>query len=224
MLPDAEAVARRGAALLCDAVRTAVAKQRRAVVALSGGTTPWGMLRRVAEQDLPWSDVDVFQVDERVTAAQDPDRNLRHLRESLAAAPLAAGRLHPMPVEDDDLEEGARRYARELHALAGEPPVLDLLLLGLGEDGHTASLVPGDAVLEVADRDVALTAPYRGHRRMTLTFPVLDRARAILWLVTGDAKRSALARMLAGDPALPATRVATERARVLADRAAMPPE
>ena len=120
-----------------------------------------------------------------------------------------------MPVGDADLDAAAARYAATL------PRTFDLVHLGLGDDGHTASLVPGDPVLDVADRDVAVTQPYAGHRRMTLTYPVLDRADEVLWLVAGAAKTEPLARLRAGDAEIPAGRVRAPRQVLLADRAAV---
>ncbi len=216
VLPDAEAVARRAAEHLAAACRAAVRARGRCAIALSGGRTPWAMLRALADADVPWDALDVFQIDERVAPAGDPERNLTHLRESLPAR----ARLHAMPVEAHDLDAGAAEYARELTRVAGAPPVLDLAHLGLGPDGHTASLVPGDPVLAMSDRDVAVTGPYQERRRMTVTFPLLDRAREILWLVTGADKAPALARLRDGDRSLPAGRVRADRALVLADRAA----
>ncbi|MFN8641246.1 MAG: 6-phosphogluconolactonase [Candidatus Binatia bacterium] len=192
-------------------------------LAVSGGHTPWVMLRLLAGEDVPWPGVDVFQVDERVAPDGDPDRNLTHLRESLlAAAPLPAAQLHPMPVEDADLNRAALTYAATLRAVCGEPPVLDLVHLGLGPDGHTASLVPGDAVLGVHGRDVAPTAgSYQGRRRLTLTYPAIDRARQVLWVVTGAEKVAALRKLRAADVSIPGGRVRQERATLLADRAAV---
>jgi 6-phosphogluconolactonase len=222
ILADADSVARRAAAFVAAEARAAVKKRGRFTLALSGGTTPWKMLRALADEDLPWQEVHLFQVDERVAPAGDPDRNLVHLRESLLGlAPLPEAQLHPMPVEEVDLEAAARRFARSLEEVAGDPVVLDLVHLGLGTDGHTASLVPGDPVLDVDDADVAVTeAAYQGRRRMTVTFPLLDRARRILWLVTGVSKSDMLVRLREGDPAIPAGRVRQDRAVALADRAA----
>ena len=221
VLADAESVARRAAALVAEEARAAVADRGRFALAVSGGSTPWVMLRALAGEELPWPNVHVFQIDERRAPDGHADRNLTHLHESFAAAPLPAENLHPMPVGDDDLEAAAARYARELAGLAGDPPALDLAHLGLGPDGHTASLVPDDAVLEVADRDVAWTAgDYQGRRRMTVTYPLLARARRILWLVTGAGKGPMLARLQAGDASIPAGRVASAQALVLADTAA----
>ncbi len=221
VLPDAEAVARAAAGLIAREARAAVAERGRFVLAVSGGRTPWRMLEFLAHEDLPWAALHVAQVDERVAPPGDPDRNLTHLQASLLArAPLPPAHLHAMPVEQPDLEAAARAYAATLGALAGSPPVLDLAHLGLGPDGHTASLVPGDPVLDVRDRDVALTGVYQGRRRMTLTYPMLNRSRRILWLVTGEDKRDMLAKLCGADPAIPAGRVNPAAAVVLADRAA----
>jgi 6-phosphogluconolactonase len=221
VLPDAEAVALRAASEIASAARAAVQARGVFAVAVSGGRTPWQTLRALASEDVPWNAVHLFQVDERVAPNGDPDRNLTHIRESLlAAVPLPAGQLHAMGVEDADLAGAAARYARELAAVAGDPPLLDLVHLGLGPDGHTASLVPGDPALDVTRDAVTVTGPYQGHPRMTLTFPVLDRARRILWLVTGAEKRTMLARLRDGDPTIPAGRVRSENATILADTAA----
>jgi 6-phosphogluconolactonase len=223
VLPDADAVARQGAAFVAAEARAVVAARGRFNVAVSGGQTPWQMLRALANEDVPWEGVHVFQVDERIAPPGDPDRNLTHLRESLLShAPLRPEQLHAMPVEDADLPAAATRYARTLQEFAGVPPVLDLAHLGLGPDGHTASLVPGDPALNVADADVALTGVYQGRRRMTLTYPILNRSRRILWLVTGSAKAEMLARLRSADPTIPAGRIRQEQAAILADRTAAP--
>jgi 6-phosphogluconolactonase len=218
---DADSVARKAAALVAAEARTAVAIRGSFVIALSGGRTPWLMLRALAGEDVPWNAIQVVQVDERVAPAGDPDRNLTHLRESLLEhAPLRPEQLHAMQVESPDLEAASARYALTLRTIAGSPPVLDLVHLGLGPDGHTASLVPGDPVLEVQNADVALTGIYQGKRRMTLTYPILNRSRSVLWLVTGNDKTGMLERLLAGDATIPAGRVRSDRAMILADRAA----
>jgi 6-phosphogluconolactonase len=221
VLSDAGAVARRAAALIAAEAREAVAARGRFVVAVSGGHTPWIMLRALVGEEVPWDAVHLVQVDERVAPAGDPDRNWTHLRESLLdQAPLRPDHAHAMPVESPDLAAAATTYARTLEELAGQPPVLDLVHLGLGPDGHTASLVPGDPVLGVTDADVALTGVYQGRRRMTLTYPVLNRARRVLWVVTGGDKAAMLGRLWAGDVSIPAGRVGRDRAVVVADRAA----
>ena len=217
---DADAVAREAARWMAAAARAAVAARGRFVVAISGGRTPWQMLRALAGEDLPWSAVHVVQVDERIAPAGDPDRNLARLHESLLQTPLPPEHIYAMPVEDTDLEAAARIYAHTLGTIAGTPPVLDVAHLGLGADGHTASLVPGDPVLGVVDQDVGLTGVYMKRRRMTMTYPMLDRARRILWVVTGAEKAGMLARLRAADVAIPAGRVRQDAALVLADRAA----
>jgi 6-phosphogluconolactonase len=222
ILNDADAVAVRAAAVIATAARDAVAQRGKFLMAVSGGRTPWMMLRALADEPLPWSNIQVFQVDERIAPDGNPDRNLLHIRESLLAhSPLQPAQIHAMPVTANDLEEAARNYAAVLERIAGRPPVLDLVHLGLGPDGHTASLIPGDQVLKVADLDVALTGIYHGRRRMTLTYPVLNRSRQILWVVTGAEKSLMLKRLCDGDPSIPAGRISREHALVLADRAAV---
>ena len=221
ILADADTVAREAAKAIAAEARAAIAERGRFVMAVSGGHTPWQMLRALANEKLPWESVHVVQVDERVAPSGDSDRNLTHLRESLLEhAPLKPEQLHAMPVESPDLEAAAKGYTITLQKIAGSPPVLDLAHLGLGPDGHTASLVPGDPVLKVVDKDVALTGVYQGRRRMTLTYPMLNRSRRVLWLVTGSDKVDALARLREGDPSIPAGRIQQDQAMVLADRAA----
>ena len=223
ILPDADAVARKAAVAIAADARASVLARGRFVMAVSGGHTPWLMLRALANEDVPWQSVNVIQVDERVAPAEDPDRNLTHLRESLLEhAPLRPEQIHAMPVEASDLEAAAKRYALTVREIAGTPPVLDLAHLGLGPDGHTASLVPGDPVLDVTDADVALTGVYQQKRRMTLTYPMLNRSRRILWLVTGSDKVAALQRLRDGDRSIPAGRIQAANALVLADQAAAP--
>jgi 6-phosphogluconolactonase len=221
VLADADAVARQGAAYIAAEARAATAARGRFIMAISGGHTPWLMLKALAGEDVPWESVHVVQVDERVAPAGNPDRNLTHIHESLLEhAPLRLEQVHAMPVEAPDLQAAATRYALALQEIASSPPVLDLIHLGFGPDGHTASLVPGDPVLEVTEADVALTGVYQGRRRMTLTYPIINRSRRILWLVTGSEKVGMFVRLRAGDLAIPAGRVRRDDALVLADRAA----
>jgi 6-phosphogluconolactonase len=205
-------VAERGAAYVAEQAATAVAERGRFTFAVSGSSTPLAMFRRLGLVDVPWAETTIYQVDERVGPAGAPDRNLTHLLETLP--PEGRTQVHPMPVETPDLEHAAAAYAAAL------PDRLDLVHLGIGTDGHTASLVPGDPVLDVADRDVAVTGEYQGRRRMTLTYPALNRARQVLWLVTGEDKVEALARLRASDSSIPAGGVAAAGALILADRAA----
>jgi len=221
VLADVESVTRHAAETIAGEARAAVKARGRFTVALSGGRTPRAMLRALRALDVPWSNVHVLQVDERIAPANHADRNLTHLHANLLA-PVAPGpvQVYAMPVESVDLDEAASRYAQTLAEVAGSPPILDLIHLGIGADGHTASLIPGDPVLHVRDVDVALTEPYQGRRRMTLTYPVLNRARRLLWLITGEEKADMLVRLRDGDPVIPAGRVAQDHAVVLADRAA----
>jgi 6-phosphogluconolactonase len=219
--PDPAAAARQAAAFVAATARSVVATRGRCVVAFSGGSTPAQMLRDLAQEQVPWANIHVVQVDERIAPAGSADRNWTQLRDNLLThTPTRPEQVNAMPVEADDLETAARQYAETLREIAGTPPVLDLVHLGLGPDGHTASLVPGDPVLEVMDVDVALTGVYKGRRRMTLTYPILNRAQRILWLVTGSDKAGMLARLLVGDPSIPAGRIRQDQAIVIADQAA----
>lgn len=219
VLATADAVANRAAQAIAALAREATEARGRFVFAVSGGHTPWVMLRALAAEQIPWPAVRVFQVDERVAPAGDADRNLTHLKESLLEhAPLRPEQIFAMPVEAGDLDRAAAEYAQTLQRECGSPHfVLDLVHLGLGPDGHTASLVPGDPVLNVSDKDVAMTGPYQGRRRMTLTYPAINRARQVLWVVTGAEKVQMLQRLLQGDTNIPAGRVSREKALVLAD-------
>lgn len=221
ILSDADAVAKAAAKFIAAEAREAVAARGKFTFAVSGGKTPWLMLRALANEDLPWAGVHIFQVDERVAPAGDADRNLTHLRQSLLPhAPLRENQIHAMPVNESDLESAAGSYAKTLQQFAGTPPVLDLVHLGLGTDGHTASLVPGDAVLEIAERDVAMTGLYQKRLRMTLTYPLINRARKILWVATGAEKAEMLQRLRAGDKSIPSGKVTSATASVLADAVA----
>ncbi len=221
VLANADAVAEQAARFIAAAARDSVNKRGHFVLAVSGGRTPWQMLRALASEDVPWNALHIVQVDERVAPYGDPDRNLTHLHESLLEhAPLRPQQIHAMPVESSDLVAAAADYAKTLNELCGTPAVIDLVHLGLGPDGHTASLVPGDPVLDVNDRDVELTGVYQHRRRMTLTYPVINHARQILWLVTGTDKCGPLVQLRNRDHAIPAGRMVQDHALVLADRAA----
>jgi 6-phosphogluconolactonase len=216
VLDDPEAVHRHGAELIAEAAREALEERDRCALAVSGGRDPWPMFSRLEDHQLDWTRIEIFQVDERVATAGSDERNLTHLVESLSIG--AQGSIRPMPVTDDDLEAAADRYAESL------PDRLDLAHLGIGPDGHTASLVPGDPVLEITDKRVAVTSgEYEGVRRMTLTYPEINSIRSLLWVVTGEEKRDALQKLLAQDPSTPSGRVRPEGdSLILADRAAAP--
>lgn len=221
VLDTPELVAQRAAEVIAAEAKAAIEARGRFVMAISGGRTPWIMLRALAATDMPWAAVQVMQIDERVAPEGHANRNLTHIKENLLdRTPLPPENIHPMPVTVADAEAAIAQYAATLKRVAGSPSVLDLAQLGLGPDGHTASLVPGDAVLNIADADVAMTEPYQGRRRMTLTYPMINRSRRILWVVTGTDKAPILPRLLKGDVSIPAGRIARERALLIADAAA----
>jgi len=221
VLENSESVAERAAAMIVEYAWEAISARGSFIMAVSGGHTPWVMLRRLADAFIPWRAVHIVQVDERVAPAGHADRNLTHLRESLLDhSSLPPDQLYAMPVESADLGAAAGYYTETLKKIAGEPPILDVVHLGLGPDGHTASLVPGDPVLDVDDADVGLTGLYQGRRQMTLTYPILNRARRVLWVVTGSDKAGMVNRLLDGDRGIPAGRVSGDRALLLADSAA----
>lgn len=216
VLDDPDAVHRRGAELIARHARDAVAERGTCGLAVSGGSDPWPMFSQLEDLEMDWTKTEVFQVDERVAPPGSDERNLTHLIESLSIG--AQGSIRPMPVTDDDLDAAADRYAESL------PEALDLAHLGIGPDGHTASLVPDDPVLDVTDKRVAVTSgEYQGVKRMTLTYPELDRTRSLLWVVTGEEKVDALRKLIAQDPSTPSGRVQPGgESLILADRAAAP--
>lgn len=237
---DADDASRRAAEVIARNLQTAVVERGSFTMAVSGGRSPWAMFHHLSRMDLPWEAVSVWQVDERIAPAGDPDRNLVGLRNAVASLAVT---VHPMPVEEllDDTDLGdAGNSATGNNAIgnsaignsrpdrvvcdryaASLPPTFDVIHLGLGPDGHTASLVPDDGVLDVMDRAVAITSgTYQGRRRMTLTYPALARSDQLLWLVTGADKRDALSGLLRGDAALPASAVLSERSTIVADAAA----
>jgi 6-phosphogluconolactonase len=215
ILADDRAASRCAAEVVAETGRKAVEARGEFNLALSGGKTPWAMIGQLGEmEEMPWEQAHIYQVDERVAPPGDEARNLTHLVQMLSLDHQAS--LRPMPVTSRDLELSAAEY--EVHV----PERLDLVHLGLGPDGHTASLVPGDSVLEVEDRRVAMTdTAYDGHRRMTLTYPALRDARQILWLTLGEGAREPLAKLLAGDASIPAGRVENDNMVLVADEAAV---
>jgi len=219
VLDNADLVAQKAASIIAEEARKAVILRGRFIIAVSGGKTPWKMLRALSDEDVPWDGIHILQVDERLAPEGHPDRNMTHLRESIIGhVPLLPDRIHAMQVEEKDPEAAAAGYARTIEEIAGSPAVIDLVHLGLGPDGHTASLIPGDPVLDVTDRDVATTGIYQGRQRLTLTFPVINRARKILWLITGSEKSEMFKRLLDGDESIPAGRISQKHAMILADK------
>jgi len=219
VLDNADEVALKAASIIAEEARKSVALRGSFILAVSGGKTPWKMLRALADEDVPWEGIHVLQVDERLAPDGHPDRNMTHLLESLFGyAPVVPEQIHAMQVEEKDPLAAAACYAHPIREIAGPKAIIDLVHLGLGSDGHTASLIPGDPVLDVTDKDVALTGIYQGRRRMTLTYPVINRARKILWLITGSEKGEMLQRLLDCDLSIPAGRISQENAMVLADK------
>jgi 6-phosphogluconolactonase len=210
---------RLAARLAADALRDAIAVRARASIAVSGGATPARMLEYLAGEALPWESVDLFQVDERRVAADSAERNLRGLVAAFGRAGNERVRIHAIPVELAEPGDAARNYAGTIERVLGTHGALDVVHLGLGGDGHTASLVPGDPALD-STADVAVCREYAGAQRLTLTFRTLDRARLRIWLVTGEGKQRVLARLIAADPELVATRVRRDNSVVVADAAA----
>ena len=211
VVEDREQAAAEAARVIGIAGDAAIRERGKFEFAISGGKTPWRMLELLADGGLDWSKTLLYQVDERIAPSGSPERNLTHI---VLTLPLACqGSIRPMPVGGEDLEGAAASYGWAL------PERLDLIHLGLGSDGHTASLVPGDPVLEVDDRLVALTeGEYEGTRRMTLTYPALDQARRIVFLVTGEDKEDALVKLIDRDPSIPAGRINNENVLVVTDR------
>jgi len=219
VLDNADMAGQKAASIIAGEARKAVALRGCFVVAVSGGRTPLKMLQALADEDAPWERMHILQVDERLAPDGHPDRNITHLRESLVGhTPLPPERIHSMHVEYKDPEAAAASYARVIQEIAGSPPIIDLIHLGLGQDGHTASLIPGDPVLDVTEKDVALTGIYQGRHRLTLTYPIINSARNILWLITGIEKSEMLQRLLDIDLSIPAGRISQEHAIVLADK------
>jgi 6-phosphogluconolactonase len=219
LLMDPPALASRAADLVSARLAEAAEARGRATLAVSGGSTPAAFLAELARRSLPWEHVHVFQVDERV-APPGPDRNLTGLQEALLdRVAIPAGNVHPMPVDEPDLTAAAAAYEEVIRAVTGTGGELDVVHLGVGDDGHTASWPPGDPVVDAPD-DVAVVGPFNGRLRMTLTPPAVNRAGWIMWLISGVAKAAVLRRLLAGDPALPASRVRRHEVTLLADGAA----
>ena len=214
---DSAADAAEAAAVdIAEKLTTAISQRGRASLALSGGRTPEPMVHHLASIPVDWELVHLWQVDERAVDAHDPDRNWMSFKALTGLLPVS--NLHPMPVEDANADE---RYAQELHEVVGAPPVFDVVHLGLGSDGHTASLVPGSKVVDITDRAVSWVEEYQGHRRLTLTRPVLRAARCQIWLVVGSSKANAASQLIESRGDSPATAVAAgAEATVFLDAAA----
>jgi 6-phosphogluconolactonase len=219
---DPAAVASAAATAIAAALDVAVRERGRATLALSGGRSPLEAFKLLAAKPLPWHAIDILQVDERCAPAGHEDRNSVQIGRAFAGLVAAqAERFHWIPLDETtDTHAAARTYSATLTALAGVPPIIDVVQLGLGPDGHTASLFPGQT-LELVTRFVGLSPPMLGWPRLTLTLPVLDAARRIIWFVTGSDRGAPLRGLLAGDPAVVGSRVRRGSATVFADRAAV---
>jgi 6-phosphogluconolactonase len=194
--------------------RLAVSARRRFTLALSGGTSPLRMFDALTGETIRWEHVHLFQVDERLVPSDSPERNFARVRERLLAhVDIPPGQVYAMPVELDDPKAAAKAYAATLRRVLGADGVLDLVHLGLGADGHTASLLPDDTALE-SNADVIVSRPYQGFRRLSLSLPLISAARERLWLVTGTEKSRALKSLIDGDRTVPAGRVARDNATV----------
>jgi 6-phosphogluconolactonase len=209
---DAEALAHAASDYVLEYAQALTSGSSQFSFAVSGGKSPWVMLSDLAKEHLDWDRTVIYQVDERVAPDGDDLRNLTHLRSSLAST---SATIEPMEVNAPDVDAAAERYAALL------PAQFELIHLGMGPDGHCASLIPNDPVLDVTDRLVAVSDVYQGTRRMTLTYPALSTAKQLLWLISGSDKQEALAKLLDSDPSIPAGRVEAASSIIMADRAAL---
>ena len=217
---SADAAAEKAAQLIGEYLNEVLSKKPIASIAFSGGRSPIQMFKHLVEQDIDWARVEIFQVDERIAPAGDTARNLTALQQHLfSRVDIPDTQVHAMPVETNNITTSLDEYATRLKTSAGDPPRLDIIHLGLGDDGHTASLPPGDNVLN-SKQLVDICEEFNDYRRMTLTYPVLNMASAIVWLVTGADKQPMLDRLLAGDTQIPAGRVNQAQAILVADKAA----
>ncbi|HSF52227.1 MAG TPA: 6-phosphogluconolactonase [Algoriphagus sp.] len=217
----ANVVAKEAASFIADRIRENLSKKGFFTMAISGGRTPWEMIKELAAEDLPWEKVYLFQVDERIAPDGHQDRNLTQLFNTIQGTRLMTRlNIFPMPVIAEDLDQACEEYADYIKTIT-ETGKLDLIHLGMGADGHTASLIPGDEVLEVMDKNVAMTStPYQGRNRMTLTYPLINQAEKILWIITGEEKAEMLERLLQQDPTIPAGRINQNNAIILTEECA----
>lgn len=209
------------AAFIAQCLRHAVQERGLATLAISGGRSPWGMFERLSDQSVEWDQVHVLQVDERIVPLDDSARNWSQFLEGALAQRIPPQNRHPMPVEADDVELAIGRYSATLIQWAGVPPQLDVVHLGLGQDGHTASLFADDVLLQDRRHWVGVSKVYEGHRRLTLTLPVLNSARSVVWFAVGAGRREILKRLREGDESIAAGHVRRDRAVVFTDAAAV---
>lgn len=206
VLPTLDALIERAEVWLVDVIQTYLAKQNRCTLAVSGGSTPKSLYERLAHQSLPWDNIHIFWGDERYVSPDHPDSNEGMVRHAwLDHIPIPAENIHPMSTMAGNPAVDASRYAQELQTFfqlaPGEWPAIDIVLLGMGDDGHTASLFPGTDVLQERNRTVGVG--YRGaDPRITLTLPTLNAAKTVLFLVAGANKQSALQNIFAEHPSI----------------------
>lgn len=214
-------VAKEAAIYIADRIRKQLAVKDFFTMAISGGRTPWEMIKKLATEDLPWDRINLFQVDERVAPDGHPDRNLTQLFNSIQDTKLMTQiNIFPMHVVAEDIQQACEEYSETIQRVTKNGK-FDLVHLGIGTDGHTASLIPGDGVLNVQDKDVAMTDhPYQGRQRMTLTYPIINRSEKILWVVTGEEKAEMLNKLLQQDPNIPAGKISQHRAILLTEECA----
>jgi 6-phosphogluconolactonase len=220
VFPTPEAVAQKATTIIVKLAQERICSTGRFLFAMSGGTTPWKVLRQLADTTLMWEAIELFQVDERIAPAGDPQRNLTKINETLlnSISPRPV-QVHAIPVEFASPKFVAEAYTQSLRERCGTPPILDLIHLGLGEDGHTASLLPDDPARKSL-APVTVSKQYQGLHRITMTYPTINAARQRLWIITGAHKRPMLERLYHGDSSIPAGLVERENSIILADKEA----
>lgn len=215
---SADQVAKEAASYIADRIRENIARKGHFTFAISGGRTPWAMIKELAKEDLPWEKTFLFQVDERIAPDTHPDRNLTQLFKVIEGSKLVLRlNIFPMRVNAEDLSEACADYESHINRMTGNGK-LDLIHLGIGTDGHTASLVPDDPILEVMEKGVDITGnAYQGRLRMSLTYPLINQAEKILWVITGEEKAEMLNRLLHKDQSIPAGKIDQHHAIVLTE-------
>jgi 6-phosphogluconolactonase len=203
ILPNKQALIERSRLLMLEKIQTALQERGQCTLALSGGSTPKPLYEALAEQSLPWEKIHIFWGDERYVPSNHPDSNQLMARQAwLDRINIPVENIHPMPTGANDPSKDAQSYESELQQFfgvsAGEFPALDIILLGMGDDGHTASLFPHTEALQVCDRMITV-GNKDGQPRITFTIPLINRASCIIFLVAGESKRPALAQIFSPD-------------------------
>jgi 6-phosphogluconolactonase len=201
VLPDKPTLIARSLELALSKIHEAIAQRDICTIALSGGSTPQPLYEKFAEQDLPWDKIHIFWGDERYVPPTHPDSNEGMARRAwLDKVALPPSNIHPMPTQAGDPSLDANQHEVDLQTFfqtgPGEFPALDLILLGMGDDGHTASLFPHTDALQVSDRLITV-GNKDGQPRITFTAPLINHARTVLFIVAGAGKRPALDQVFA---------------------------